>query len=156
MRSNKRNRVCVIIAVASFSVYGLDMKKIESIDDLKPAPYNPRTIKDKAAKGLSVSIREFGDISGITWNSKTGNLVTGHQRVSRLKSEGAVFDNGCLVSKNGKKFPVRVVDWPIEKEKAANVAANNPAIGGEYTKAGLSDMLAEIKLDLGEDGFDAL
>ena len=47
--------------------------------DLKPAPYNPRTISEEALKGLGVSLEEFGDISGFTWNKQTGHLVTGHQ-----------------------------------------------------------------------------
>ena len=59
---------------------------LKNIDDLKPASYNPRKISKKAFEGLEVSLKKFGDISGIVWNKRTGNLVSGHQRVAKLRS----------------------------------------------------------------------
>ncbi len=50
-----------------------------SFDDLRPAHYNPREITAEAAEGLRHSLVEFGDISGIVWNQRTGNLVCGHR-----------------------------------------------------------------------------
>lgn len=38
-------------------------------------------------KGLSYSIAEFGDLSGITFNERTGELVCGHQRVKALRAQ---------------------------------------------------------------------
>ena len=61
---------------------------LKTMNDLKPAPYNPRKISDMAGEKLWRSLSEFGDISGITWNERTGHLVTGHQRVERLKRHG--------------------------------------------------------------------
>ena len=117
----------------------------QSFDDLKPAPYNPRLISDAARAGLSVSITEFGDIGGITWNSRTGHLVTGHQRVKALREQGATFDpDGPAIRLNGAAFPVRVVDRDEEIEKAANISANNPHISGEYSEA-LPDLLDDLK-----------
>lgn len=128
------------------------------LEDLKPAPYNPRNITPKAAGGLVTSLAEFGDISGIVWNSRTGNLVSGHQRVSQLLSVGAQLLDGALtatVRGELRRFPVRVVDWSLGREKAANVAANNPAIGGEFTD-GLGELLREIEGEMGATGFGAL
>lgn len=94
-------------------------------EDLKPAPYNPRKIKAKAAAGLGKSIEDFGDISGVTWNKRTGCLVTGHQRVAELQKRGGKIKNGAIVL-DGKSFAIRVVDWPKKREMAANVAAIEP------------------------------
>lgn len=118
------------------------MKKLKSISDLKPAEYNPRKISGSGASGLRESIKSFGDISGIVWNSRTGNLVSGHQRVEQLRKLGGEMKGNAIVV-GEDVYRVRVVDWPIEKEKAANVTANNPSIQGGFTD-GLDDLLIEI------------
>ena len=78
----------------------------------------------------------------------TGNLVTGHQRVAVLREKGAklITDNGTAYIDDpaGETFPVRIVDWNEQKEKAANVSANNPFIAGEFTE-GLQRVLGELK-----------
>lgn len=125
------------------------------LSELKAAPYNPRTIAAQAFAGLQESLEQFGDLSGITWNKRTGNLVAGHQRVKALREKygDLEFQNGELVTPTGT-FSVRVVDWTIEKERAANIAANSPTIAGEFT-AELSGLLAQVKTDL-PNVFDAL
>ena len=125
-----------------------------SLDDLRAAPYNPREIAKDAAKGLAASLEEFGDLSGIVWNARTGQLVAGHQRVDQLRQLGATFENGDdgpgLV--HGERWwPVRVVDWDEARERAANVAANNPKIAGEFTDA-IGPLLAEVALSFPEMG----
>jgi hypothetical protein len=45
---------------------------------------------------------------------------------------------------DGNTFAVRVVDWPLDREKAANVAANNPHVAGEFTED-VAALLAEIQ-----------
>jgi len=116
-----------------------------TLEDLKPAPYNPRRIDDAAMAGLTCSLAEFGDISGIVWNKRTGNLVCGHQRLEALKRghPGLVVAKGAL-QVDGMAFPIRVVDWPIAREKAANVSANNPYISGGFTQAELDEIVAEL------------
>jgi hypothetical protein len=103
----------------------------------------------------------FGDLSGIVWNSRTGHLVAGHQRVAELRRRGAVLEGGAVVAA-GERFPVRVVDWPLADEQAANLAANNPAIAGEFTDDA-GEVLAAVQaadeelyaaLRLGEMGGD--
>lgn len=130
-------------------------KQLESIEDLKPAPYNPRKIGKGAVEGLAASLKKFADISGIVWNKRTGNLVCGHQRVEQLRKQGAELRDGALVLPGGDRWPVRVVEWTVAQEKTANVAANNPHVAGEFTD-GLGDILADIKLSIGDEDFTGL
>lgn len=135
-----------------------------NLSDLRPAPYNPRTISDQNAKALSYSLAEFGDISGITWNRRTGHLVSGHQRLSQLRARyGDALDirDDIITTPEGGEFKVRVVDWDVAKEKAANLAANSPDLQGDFTEGvkalvdevtrALPDMSSELRLaNLGE------
>ncbi len=119
--------------------------------ELKPAPYNPRKIEAKALDGLAASVAEFGDLSGIVWNKRTGHVVAGHQRIKALKAKGATFDGQTNAYVLGKaRFPVRVVDWSDTVERAANITANNPHIAGDFT-AEIDDLLKELEADF--DGF---
>ena len=130
------------------------MPELKSIDDLAPAPYNPREIDDASAAGLGGSLQKFGDLSGLVWNARSGNLVAGHQRVAQLRALGGRLEDGAVVV-GKKRFLVRVVDWDRKTEVAANVAANNPAIQGRFTDQ-LEPLLGEIMLDLGKDDFELL
>jgi len=128
------------------------------IEDLKPASYNPRKISTKAQEGLRSSLAKYGDLSGIVYNERTGNLIGGHQRLEQLQALGATFTDGVLsITHRGDKhgFSVRAVDWTEAKEKGANIAANNTAIAGEWT-GGLEDLLGEVLADLGDDEFEEL
>ena len=127
-------------------------------DRLNPSSYNPRQISPEAAKALAESMREFGDISGFVANTKTGNLVAGHQRLKQLpadyalcrtsESTDAVGTVGYgYIEAHGTRWPVRFVDWPEAKEKAANIAANSPFLAGEFTD-GLHPLLEELKVEL--------
>lgn len=140
------------------------------------APYNPRRIDDKALAGLKASMVTFGDLSGFVINRRTSHVVCGHQRRAalagadfdaveygkpytvelgdpgkRFKSrerEGVLATpDGAHTRADGVRFRVRQVDWPLAFEKAANVAANNPAIQGSFTED-LDGLLAEIKAEL--------
>jgi hypothetical protein len=133
----------------------MNTSQLKAIEDLKPAPYNPRKISAKAAAALAKSLGDFGDLSGIVWNSGTGHLVCGHQRVEQLRQLGGQMLNGAIQVASGERFPVRVVDWPIGRERAANVVANNPHIGGEFTDD-LQDVLAQIQCEIGEVEFGEL
>jgi len=128
---------------------------LSDLSQLKPANYNPRKISDKAAAGLKKSIKKFGDISGIVWNKRTGNLVCGHQRMDRLKEIGAKLQDGQIVTPAGECFNVRVVDWDIATEKTANVTANNKAISGAFTGE-LEELLGDIESIIGEEDFTDL
>jgi hypothetical protein len=102
--------------------------------------------------GLTASLESFGDISGLVWNRRTGNLVAGHQRLAALQSkygEALVVEDSHIVIGDGKKFPIREVDWPESKEKLANVAANNPHIAGEFEDEELVTLLDELEASEG-------
>lgn len=128
--------------------------KLKGIEDLRAAPYNPRRIAPEAMHGLKRSMREFGDISGLVWNSQSGHLVAGHQRLTALRTlygDDLLYDakESCIITPHGERFTVRVVDWDPIMEKAANVAANDPLIAGEFTE-GLSEIIAELKDEIPE------
>ncbi len=127
-------------------------KKTPRLADLEPAPYNEdiRDVDDAAIEALKTSVGEFGDISGITWNQRTGHLVTGHQRLRSLRERyGAELRmaRGIIRLPDGERFRVRVVDWPPAKEKAANIAANSPMLAGGFTDA-VADMMADVAAGL--------
>jgi hypothetical protein len=131
----------------------------KNIDDLKANPQNPRIISNQKFSALDKTIDEFGDLSGIVFNTTTGQLVGGHQRTSVFKKKQAEkhvvitqrFEKpnsvgtvavGYLTYK-GEFFAYREVAWPLERELAANVAANN--IGGEFDRDLLGEVIYQIQ-----------
>ena len=118
------------------------------ISQIKPATYNPReTLEpgDPDFEKLRQSIREFGCVTPLVWNAATANLVGGHQRLAVLLAEGAT------------EVEVVVVDLPLEKEKALNLALNK--IGGRWDERKLAQVLDELvqvpTFDVKLTGFDS-
>ncbi|PYS91474.1 MAG: hypothetical protein DMF62_02365 [Acidobacteria bacterium] len=107
------------------------------IKDLKPAPYNPREISDKALKGLQESIKQFGIVQPIVWNKRTGYVVGGHQRVAAMAEMGYTT------------VPVAILDLDDQQEKALNLALNNPKTSGVFTEE-VDELLAEIRNSMPE------
>lgn len=133
----------------------INNKKEQKISDLKQAPYNPRKITEKQLSMLKKSMVEFGDLSGIVKNIKTGNLIGGHQRIKNLDSSWPIISHshtdktgtvalGYIETPTGR-WSYREVDWPEKKEAAANIAANQH--GGEFDMPKLKDII--ITLDDG-------
>src|SRR5580698_9660348 len=123
--------------------------KIEkvSINKINPAAYNPRIdLKpgDRDYKKLKQSINTFGYVEPLVWNSRTGSLVGGHQRLKILIEQGA------------QEVEVSVVDFDLEKEKALNLALNR--IQGEWEKEKLAALLKDLSeipdFDVSLTGFD--
>jgi DNA modification methylase len=117
-----------------------------SVDRLVPAGYNPRAHLrpgDPEYESLRKSLDEFGLVEPLVWNRRTGTLVGGHQRL------GALIDAGFT------EVEVSVVDLPIEREKALNLALNK--IQGRWDNRKLAELLDEIMrtpdLDLALTGF---
>jgi DNA modification methylase len=103
---------------------------------INPAPYNPRKSLvpgDPEFEKLRRSLGEFGLVEPLVWNKRTGNLVGGHQRFAVLVAEGATT------------VEVSVVDLPLEKEKALNLALNK--IQGEWDQDKLAALLDELTKD---------
>jgi len=135
------------------------------INKVKKAEYNPRTMSNAAKDGLRASIEDFGDISGIVINRRTGNILAGNHRFDEIakkhgrgnlvlnKLDGEWYSLDTLEDTTG--FKVRVVDWEIEKEKLANVVANNDLITGEYT-TDLQPLLKSIQVKVPKIKMDSL
>lgn len=142
------------------------------ISVLAPDPHNPRKMSDDARAGLGVSLETFGALD-IVFNDETGELVSGHQRIERLKAAGATEltrkgEWGHIVHpKTGERFPVRFVRWDAVKQRMANLVANNPHLQGNfddhalaqvhaleaitgYTEMGLAKLAEELQAALGE------
>ena len=136
--------------------------KDTSISDLTPAPYNPRTISEKQLSMLKKSMQEFGDLSGIVVNVKSGHIVGGHQRVKNLDPAWKIVkephsDKVGTVSLGYVETPLgrwqyREVDWSEKKEAAANIAANQH--GGEFDMPKLKEII--ISLDDGSMDMELL
>lgn len=138
------------------------------IKDLKPAEYNPRKITDEQLERLKKALHEFGDLSGLVFNKRTGNLVGGHQRLKCLPADAVIekkalkvpsrtgtIAEGCVIIE-GEKFVYREIDWDLQREKAANIAANKQ--GGEWDDDKLAELLKELSdapdFDIDLTGFD--
>lgn len=146
------------------------------LTDLKEAKYNPRVISKARLDNLHKSLQTYGDLSGIVFNVHTNTLISGHQRLSQLKTNKIptkivakpVKDNfgtvaeGWIVAKTAAgeiRLPYREVKWSDKKaEMAANIAAN--AHGGDFDKDKLGVLLEAIskdkKFDISVIGLDPL
>jgi DNA modification methylase len=144
---------------------------VQDISDLRPSEYNPRTIKPKALAGLQNSMTELGDISGVVFNVRSGNLVGGHQRTKILGNlsrceitkqpftdETGTVSHGYLITSEGTRFNYREVDWDEIKERTANIEANNKHISGDWDISGLADVLSSLdgQVDFEAFNFDEL
>lgn len=113
------------------------------------AAYNPRVIQDEARKKLKKNMQQIGLLGGIVWNKRTGNLVSGHQRVAIMD---AVNRYDAETGNNDYEFRVEVVDLDEKTEKEQNLFMNNRAVQGEYDDDMLRSLLADI--DYSNAGFD--
>lgn len=115
------------------------------IDELLPAPYNPRKDlqpADKEYQQLKKSIQEYGYVEPIIYNKQTGMVVGGHQRLKVLKDLGFA-DIECVE-----------VDLDETQEKALNIALNK--ISGSWDTEKLKDLLLDLQsldYDLDLTGF---
>ena len=108
-----------------------EIKKV-NLDELKTSENNPREISNHNFQGLLNSIKRFGLVEPIVWNSRTGRIVGGHQRLRALVEMGV------------KEALVVAVDMTSEEELSANLTLNNPAIEGEFEEP-VNDLLAKLK-----------
>ena len=118
-----------------------------SISRINPAPYNPRKdLKpdDRQFQQLVRSMDEFGFVEPLVWNKCTGNLVGGHQRFKVLLARGI------------QEVQVSVVNLPLAKEKALNIALNK--ISGQWDNDKLAELLDELiktpEIELDAMGFE--
>jgi DNA modification methylase len=145
------------------------MSKTKGLADLNPRTVNPRTMTDDDRARLGKTLREFGDLGGVVMNTKSGQLVGGHQRVNDFRSdpEAKVVIERKLqkpdatgstafgyVEAHGTRYSYREVSWPTSKEAAANLAANR--VHGDFDMGQVAEMLGEFDagFDFDLTGFD--
>lgn len=93
------------------------------IDQMKPAPYNPRvdlSPDDPIVLSLKESMQDKrkGIVAASVWNKRTGNIVGGNIRYKAYRLAGF------------EAVPVNVVDLPLDEEMTLNIALNR--ISGEF------------------------
>lgn len=128
----------------------MEVNKTQSFDiltihrsDIKNAPYNPRVIGEGARKRLKKGLRKFGLVETLVWNKRTGNLVSGHQRLS-------IVDE--LEKSKDYEVTVSAIDVDEKDEMALNVQLNNASMMGEFDIDGLISM-ADAGADIDNFGF---
>lgn len=52
---------------------------VSKLSDILPNPANPRMITESRFDSLSGSLDEFGDLSGVVYNSNPATMVAAHQ-----------------------------------------------------------------------------
>ena len=110
----------------------------KNIKELKAYDKNPRKMGKEEYKLLVDSLQKYGDLSGVVFNRKTGNLIGGHQRTSHFKSSNAKviitesFDTPTkqgtvalgYVVLDGEKYSYREVEFSELDEQKANILPN--------------------------------
>lgn len=99
------------------------------------APYNPRTISAENLTLLKRNIRDRGLMETLVWNRTTGNLVSGHQRLS-------IMDQ--LEGRDDYDLTVAVVELTEQEEKEQNIFMNNPNAQGDWDR----DLMLQIIPDI--------
>lgn len=107
------------------------------------AVYNPRVISDAAKKTLRKGMDRFGLVIPLTWNERTGNLVSGHQRIADIDGREKTLNYSLTVA---------VVNVDENTERELNVFLNNPTAQGDWDLKALEKMLSE-GVDLENAGF---
>ncbi len=137
---------------------------MNTINETKEYHKNPRKITKKQHELLNDSLTEFGDLSGIVVNVRTGEVIGGNQRSSIFRKKNAKIEiiqhygepteTGTtavgFVVVDGEKYAYREVSWDEAKSESANVRANK--IGGMFDFDILANQF-DIEI-LMESGFD--
>lgn len=111
----------------------------KKISELIGAPYNPREISSEALAGLTESVARYSLVEPPVFNVRTGNLVSGHQRIKAAKAAGFKAED---------EIDVVVIDISEDEEKALNLTLNNPAIQGQFVTASVDALLSSIRDEL--------
>jgi hypothetical protein len=124
----------------NFEVKNIHRSKISYAD------YNPRTITRGAKKRLEKILQENGLVMPLVWNQRTGNLISGHQRLMIMDER-----NGL-----DTEYQVCVLDVDEATERKLNVRLNNVDTMGEFDWDKLKKMSDDFKLDFETDfAFDS-
>jgi hypothetical protein len=88
-------------------------------------------------------MKKNGLVETLVVNKRTGNLVSGHQRIDLLDA---------LEGSQDYQLTVAMIDVDAKQEKELNLFLNNPATQGEYNIEMLRTHFKDI--DFGEAGFE--
>lgn len=102
------------------------------LEDISPAPYNPREISPEALAGLRESLVRFGLIDLLVVNKRNMRLVAGHQRLKVLQMADVESSTAIMV------------DVDEITEMSMNVALNSKEIEGRWTAA-IVPLLEKLK-----------
>lgn len=119
--------------------------RVVSRREVRGAPYNPRVLSDEARKRLRKKIKATGLVEPLVWNETTGNLVSGHQRLSILDE---------LEQRDDYELTVAAVRLPEREEKALNVFLNNAGAMGEWDEEKLAQIVKDFADAPESLGFD--
>ena len=100
---------------------------------LTPAPYNPNLMTETARAKLRRSLEEYGFVEPVVVNTRTGWIVGGHHRVEVAIEMGL------------SEVPIVERDLDPDRERALNVALNNPEVQGQLDPGLLLAALAGIE-----------
>ena len=104
-------------------------------DSLNPAPYNPRTIRPRALRGLAALMDRHGFVDPVIARRSDRLILGGHQR---LAANALRADPDALV-------PVVFLDGiDDDHAKALNVALNNPGVQGRFDLDKLAAVVGEL------------
>lgn len=101
------------------------------------ADYNPRKLSTEARKKLKANIKRVGIMGGIVWNELSGNLVSGHQRVS-------ILDEINGYPKKDYDITVEKVTLNDKEEKEQNIFLNSKSVQGEFDADLMADIIGDI------------
>jgi ParB-like chromosome segregation protein Spo0J len=103
--------------------------KQAKLADLRPAPWNPRTISEFQLNALKASLETYGAVEPIVANAD-GTILGGHQRYEAATALG------------WPTFPTVYVDVDEATAKRLNVALNR--ISGDFDESALAKIVSEI------------
>ena len=109
------------------------------------ASYNPRRLSDTAKKKLKANLKRIGLAGGIVWNETTGNLVSGHQRLSIIDE---IEKYNPDTHENDYPIRVEVLQLSDKEEKEQNIFFNSTTAQGEFDNDLLAALIPEIDYDL--------
>lgn len=112
------------------------------------ADYNPRVIDQQAKNKLQKKLRDVGLVIPLTWNKRTGTLVSGHQRLEQLDSSQHYVEG-----KTDYLLDVAAVDVDEKTERELNVFINNASAMGNWDYEALAK-LTQTDVDINALGFD--
>ena len=101
----------------------------KKVNELKNYPGNPRVINDQDFCKLVNSIKEFGYVQPLIIN-KDDQVIGGNQRLKALKELG-IAEAECIL-----------IDLPVKKEKALNLALNK--ISGDWEPSLLFQFIDDL------------